>query len=206
MRNKPTLFVLTFLAPAVILYSLFVVLPLLQSFQISFYRWRGVSQNRQFVGLDNYRRLASDTAFLQALKDNLWLLVFVGISAIALGIIIAHFMQGKGRLSKFVRSVYLFPQAISLVVVAILWMFIFNPSFGLLSSGLKKIGLETLDHAWLGDPHTALPSIAIAFLWYIAGFYIMLFAAGLRSIPREVSEAANLDGAAGLRQVLQNPL
>jgi len=124
----------------------------------------------------------------------------VGICAIVLGVTVAHFMQGKGKLSRFVRSIYLFPQAISLVVVSILWMFIYNPSFGLLSDGLKRLGLTALDRTWLGDPHTALPSVAIAFLWYIAGFYIMLFAAGLRSIPDEVNEAASLDGATGLRK------
>ena len=68
---------------------------------------------------------------------------------------------------------------------------------GLVSAGLKALGLGQFDHAWLGEPHTALPSVGVAFLWYIAGFYIMLFSAGIRAIPQEVNEAAALEGAHG---------
>lgn len=200
MDRKRTLFIVSFLTPAVVIYGVFVVLPLLQSFQISFYRWRGVSQHRTFLGTENYRRLLQDDAFWQSLRNNLWLLAVVGISAIVMGLLIAHAMQGRGQISRLLRSVYLFPQAISLVVVAILWMFVLNPSFGLLSSGLKAMGLNRFDRAWLGDPHTALACVAVAFLWYIAGFYIMIFSAGLRAISPDINEAASLDGAVGLRR------
>jgi N-acetylglucosamine transport system permease protein len=195
-----SVFVVSFLAPATLLYALFVVFPVLQSIQISFYRWRGVSQSKTFVGLENYRKLAKDDVFGQALMHNLWLLVVVGVLAIVVGVSLAHAMQGGGRFSKLLRSVYLFPQAISLVVVAILWTFLYNPSFGLLTTGLRAVGLGKWEHPWLGDPHTALPAVAVAFLWYIAGFYIMLFSAGLRGIPAEINEAADLDGARGFRR------
>ena len=199
-RKGRAAFIVAFLSPAVFIYALFVVWPLLQSFVLSFYRWRGVSQQKTFVGTENYRKLAADDVFWQALKNNLFLLVGVGFLAIVLGVLIAHAMQGGGRLSKMLRGVYLFPQAISLVVVSILWMFLYNPAFGLLTTGLKSVGLDRYNHAWLGEPKTALPAVAIAFLWYIAGFYIMLFAAGLRAIPEEVNEAAALEGATGMRK------
>lgn len=199
-RKGRTAFVVAFLSPAVLLYALFVIFPLVQSFQLSFYRWRGVSQQRKYMALENYRKLFGDDVFWKALENNLTLLVGVGLAAIILGVVVAHGMQGGGRLSRFLRGVYLFPQAISLVVVSILWMFLYNPSFGLLTSGLKAIGLGSWEHAWLGDPKTALPAVGVSFLWYIAGFYIMLFAAGLRAIPDEVNEAASLEGALGFRK------
>lgn len=199
-RKGRTAFIIAFLSPAVLLYGLFVAWPLLQSFQLSLYRWRGVSQQKKFVGLDNFKKLVGDAAFWQSLKNNLWLLVVVGVAVVTIGLLIAHAMQGEGKFAKVLRSVYLFPQAISLVVVSILWMFLYNPSFGLVSSGLRALGLQRWDHAWLGEPGTALPAVAIAFLWYIAGFYIMLFAAGIRSIPVDVNEAAALEGVLGWRK------
>lgn len=196
-RKGRTGFILAFLAPATILYATFVVWPMIQSFVLSLYRWRGVSQSKTFVGTDNFHKLFQDGAFWQSLEHNLELLVGVGLAALVVGLVVAHWMQSSGRMSKVLRSVYLFPQAISLVVVSVLWMFMYNPSFGLVSAGLKAAGLERLDHVWLAESGTALPSVGTALLWYIAGFYIMLFATGIRAIPREVNEAVTLEGAHG---------
>ncbi|MBA3725626.1 MAG: sugar ABC transporter permease [Armatimonadetes bacterium] len=197
-RDGRTTFIITFLAPAVSLYGVFVLWPLLQSFVLSLYRWRGVSAKKTYVGLENFQALTRDDVLWQALKNNLWLLVVGGLAVLVIGVTIAHAMQGSGWMARALRGVYLFPQVISLVVVAILWMFLYNPSFGLITSGLNAIGLGDLARPWLGDSKTALPSVGIAFLWYVLGFYIMLFAAGIKSIPSEIHEAAALDGSAGL--------
>jgi N-acetylglucosamine transport system permease protein len=106
-------------------------------------------------------------------------------------------MQSKGRISKAIRSIVLFPQVISLVVVAILWMFLLNPEFGLINGTLRSIGLGAIAKPWLGQSPTALPAVGVAFLWYAVGFYIMLFSAGLKGIPDEIKEAAELDGSEG---------
>lgn len=193
-------FIVGFLAPAVLLYALFVVLPLIQAFALSLYRWRGVSAKRTFVGVENFDRLWGDSVFWQALRNNLWVLVVGGIALISVGVAIAVAMKGSGRIGKVLRGVYLFPQVISLVVVAILWQFLYNPSFGLVDTGLKRIGLPTPEKGWLGDSNLALPAVTVAFLWYALGFYIMLFAAGIQQIPEEVDEAAELDGAFGWRK------
>lgn len=109
-------------------------------------------------------------------------------------------MQRDSKLVRATRAVVLFPQVISLVVVAILWMFMYNPSFGLVNSGLTLIGLPSLTHAWLGESATALPAVTLAFVWYAVGFYVMLFAAGMKGIPAEVIEAADLDGSHGFHK------
>jgi N-acetylglucosamine transport system permease protein len=208
-RASRNLFILSFISPAILLYAVFVVWPLLQSFQISLYRWHGLSKYRQFVGAQNYKKLAQDDAFKRALEHNLALLVIILVGALVIGVLLAHAMQGTGKVAKLLRSIYLFPQVMSLVVVAILWQFIFDPAWGLVTSGLKATGLSKLPiwggprnelPSWLGDPKTAFGCVAIAFLWYVAGFYIMLFSAGLRGIPAEVQEAAELDGALGWRK------
>ncbi len=194
-------FIAAFLAPAVLIYAVFVIYPLIQAFTFSAYRWRGVSAKRTFIGFDNFKQLAGDDAFHKALQNNLVLLVVGGIITMALALALAHGLQGRSKLAKTLRGVILFPQIISLVVVAILWMFVYNPGFGLLTSGLKAIGLGGWVHAWIGEPKTALGSVGVAFVWYSVGFYVMLFAAGLRSLPAEVMEAAELDGAVGLKRL-----
>lgn len=199
-RYRRALFIAGFLAPSAGLYSLFVVWPVAQAFAFSLFRWRGVSEHRTFVGAENFRRLVADPVFWQALSHNLYLLVVGGGAIVGLGLAIAHAVHGSGRGARALRGVYLFPQIISGVVVAILWMFIYNPSFGILGATFKALGLDDLAVDWLGTPRTALPAVAVTFVWHAVGFHIMLFSAGLRTIPVEVHEAALLDGVEGMRR------
>ncbi len=192
------LFIVSFLAPAALIYIGFVVYPLLQSFALSLYRWRGLSLRKTYVGPENFVNLSHDDVFWRSVRDNLTLFVVGGVCIIAISIAVAHGLQGRGWVPKTLRSVVLFPQMISLVAVAVLWMFIFNPQFGLVTSFLNAVGLRGWVHTWLGEPGTALPSVGVAFTWYAVGFYIMLFAAGLKAIPADINEAAELDGATGL--------
>ena len=192
-----------FLAPAVLIYAIFVIYPLTQAFAFSAYRWHGVSAQRTFIGFENFTKLSHDEAFRKALQNNLVLLVVGGLCTMALAVALAHGLQGKGKTARTLRGVILFPQIISLVVVAVLWMFLYNPGFGLLTSGLKAVGLGGWVHTWIGEPKTALGSVGVAFVWYSVGFYVMLFSAGLRSLPAEVMEAAELDGAVGLTRLKQ---
>lgn len=203
MRQRGrTLFMIGFLAPACLVYGAFVVWPLLQSFYISLFSWRGVSLNRRFIGMDNYERLWDDKVFWKALQNNLWLLVVSMAGLFVIGLLVAHAMQGSGRIAKGIRSIVLFPQVISLVAVAIVWQFMYNPSYGLVTDGLKSVGLEW-SSGILGTSSAALPAVGVAFLWYAVGFYIMLFATGLKAIPAEVIEAAELDGSHGLHRFSQ---
>jgi N-acetylglucosamine transport system permease protein len=199
-RSKRAGFIIAFLSPAILLYGGFVIYPLIQAFQLSFYRWRGVSVRKTFVGTDNFVGLVHDNVFWKALENNLWLMVFGGAFIIVLSIAIAHGMQSHSVMSRVLRRIYLFPQVISMVVVAILWMFMFNPSYGPATALMKAAGLKSLSVAILGDPRTALPAVAVAFVWYALGFYIMLFSAGLKGIPEEVTEAASLDGSTGMHR------
>lgn len=194
-RERAT-FIVSFLAPAALVYAAFVIWPLIQALIFSAYRWRGLSVRRTFVGLGNFSRLQSDPVFSTAVKNNLWLLFGAGAVMIALAVAVAHGLRMKGRTAKVLRGVILFPQMISLVVVAVLWQFILNPE-GLLNASLRAAGLGGLTRTWLGDSAWALPSVGVAFIWAALGFYVLLFAAGLQAIPEEVNEAAALDGSVG---------
>ena len=191
------LFILSFLLPAVLLYGVFVVNPLIQTFILGFYRWKGVSKKVKFVGLENYDSIFHDSTFWSALTNNLLLLVVGGLILVGAGVGIAAAMQGKDRVAKSVRAIYLFPQVISMVVVAIIWRFMFNPSFGLVTKTGETLHVPLPDAGILASPNWAKMAILIAFVWHGIGFYVMLFGAGIQSIDTEVIEAAELDGSFG---------
>jgi N-acetylglucosamine transport system permease protein len=195
-KRGRTAFIVSFLAPATALYLLFVGVPLLQAFQLSLFEWKGVSNRRKFLGFQNFQELGQDNVFWQAMRNNLWLIVGAGIAIFVIGIAVALAMQGKSKAARGLKAIILFPQIISLVVVAIIWMYLYNPNYGLVTGAMKAIGLPQIGQP-LGTRSQALPAVGIAFLWYVIGFYVMLFSAGLRNIPEEIGEAASLDGSTG---------
>ena len=195
--------IVPFLAPALLLYTVFVLYPYVQAFWISLHQWRGVSANKKFIGLDNYRKLADDAYFRNAIWHNAEMLIVLPIFTIGLALLFATlFVQGgRGvRGSNFYRVVYFFPQVMSVVIVGILWQYIYNPNSGLVNGFLGAIGLGGLKRAWLGDPSTALWAVAAVVIWQAVGFYMVLFVAGMQSIPVDFYEAARLDGANRLAQ------
>ena len=190
------------LAPAVILYGLFVLFPLAQAFHLSLYRWSGLSSDRTFVGLDNFRTLFTENPpqFLVYLGHNAIYLILSALIVLPLALFFAVVLSGRTKGSGFYRSVYLFPNVISVVAVATLWYFIYDHDYGLLNAALKVVGLPGLQRTWLGDPRTAFYAIIATGVWSVLGFYILLFMAGVQNIPASFTEAADLDGATGLQK------
>jgi N-acetylglucosamine transport system permease protein len=197
MRNRDRyLTIVFFLAPAVALYAVFFIFPMAEAFYVSLFRWRGLSLSREFVGLENFRALLfEDPIFWMAVKHNLAFLVASVVIVIPLALFFATTLARKVRGATTYRAVYLFPNMISVVAVAVLWSFVYHPTFGILNTLLKSIGLGDLAVGWLGEPRTALPAIIGTSIWYSLGFYIVLFLAGVQSIPTTFYEAALIDGA-----------
>ena len=188
--------ILVFLSPAIILYAAFFIFPMMQAFYIALFRWRGLSENKDFVGLQNFRGLLfDDPIFWMALKHNLAFLVVSLIVVIPLALFFAFVLSRRVAGANSYRAVYLFPNMISVVAVAVLWSFVYNVNFGLLNAFLNGMGLEELAVGWLGEPNTALPAIIATSIWYSLGFYVVLFLAGIQSIPPSFYEAASIDGA-----------
>lgn len=197
MRRRSLPFIVGFLAPAAVLYFGLVLYPLFQTFRLSLYSFSGLSTTMKPVGLGNFERLAADMAYRQTLSNALWMLIVSAVLLIAGGVALAHLSIGERRSARLLRATLLIPQVMSLVVVAIVWMFLLNPSFGPADSIASAFGFEPPRSGWLGDPQTALPSVTAAFVWYALGFYVLLFTAGLKQIPEEINEASQLDGALG---------
>ncbi len=191
--------------PALILYFVFVLYPYARAFYISLTSWRGVSASMPYVGMENYRKLLDETRFMDALSRNAQLLIALPLITISIALLFAAlFTQGgKGqgiRGASFYRITFFFPQVMSAVIVGILFTYVYSPNNGLLNGVLRKIGLDSLTRAWLGNPNTILWAIAAVAIWSGVGFYMVIFIASMQSIPTTFYEAAVLDGAGKWKQ------
>lgn len=192
-----------YLLPGMVIYLIFVFYPILETIRTSFYQWDGFSSNRLFIGLQNYANLISDSQFLKALLNNLTFIIFYSIIPIVIGLVLASLLGRKTLPGlTFFRAGLFLPQILSMVVVGVTWRWIFNPAFGPLNMGLRALGLDTLTQSWLGDFAWALPSVGSVGTWVQYGFCMILFLAGMQRIPEDQYEAAQLDGASGLQQLL----
>ena len=194
--------IVPFLLPAVLLYGIFVVWPYLQAMYISLTSWRGYSNKKPFVGLDNYRSLWEDERLREGLARNGQLLVVLPLVTIAIALTFAAlFAQGgQGvRGAGFYRIVFFFPQVIPAVIVGILWSYVYQPNAGLLNGVLRGIGLDGVARSWLTDPTTVLWAVVAVAIWSSVGFYMVIFLASMQTIPSSFYEAAILDGASRWR-------
>jgi len=185
-----------FLMPALIIYLTVIFIPALYTMYLSLFSWNGVSSSKVFVGLNNYSDLfMHDTVFAKALKNNLvWMIgsltLMVG-SGLALALLLNKKL--KGRI--IFRGVFYFPYVLSGIVVATGWAWLYNPTQGFVNKLLTMLGLEHWTQAWLADPKTALYAVFIAAMWQGIGQPMVLFLAGLQTIPQDPYEAALIDGA-----------
>ena len=195
--------IIPFLAPAIILYLVFVIYPYGRSMYNSFTSWKGVSANQPFVGLYNYIRMVNDELFWNALKHNLGYLIFLPILTIGLSLFLAFMISQRIKGSKFFRVTFFFPQVISVISIGVLFSYVYHPTIGIVTSLLDFIGAAPFFRllgfegipVWLGDPRTIRWAIGSVVLWQTAGFYMVLFLAAMDAIPDTFYEAAIIDGA-----------
>jgi len=186
-----------FLTPALLFYALFIVFPLLQSLVFGFFKVDilGGEATYHFVGLDNYRAVIDDTVFWQAAKNTLVWAITSPFLEIPVGLLLALYLQRGTRLTKFMRVLWFMPVLLPQIVVGIIWAWIYNSEWGALNQILKTIGLESWMRAWLGHPDTALPALIVVTTWTWIGFNMIILLAAVSSIPKDLLEAARLDGA-----------
>ena len=190
---------LAYATPALGLFTAIVLVPLGQSLEYSLYQWDGVTQPL-FVGLRNYVSFFSDPMLRDSLVHVLVLVVFFSVIPCALGVITAALLgQRRVRGDGLFRVILFLPQVLTSIVVAIVWGRVLGPN-GPLDSALRAVGLGALARNWLGDFTWALPSLGLIGSWTTFGFCMVLFLAGIGTIPRERYEAARLDGAGPLRE------
>lgn len=193
-RGKVRL-VLLLLSPALALYALFVIAPLVQAMLYSVFRWNGLEPLTDFVGAANYQRLLSDATFHRSLMNNVAVIAVSLLVQLPLALWIATLLNGNFRGRGLFRVVFFVPYVISEVVAAILWKLLLAPGTGLVNGALDTVGLGSLSRAWLGEPKLVMGAVLVVITWKFFGFYTVLFLAALQAVPQEHLEAARIDGA-----------
>lgn len=187
--------------PAATLFGIFFLWPFVRGFWLSLHRWDGFSEP-VYTGIGNYVRLASDPLFLSALGNNLIFVIAVLILKNSLGLGLAMVLDRALFARAFFRGAVFVPVTMSFVAAGLLWAWIYNPVFGLLNAFLDVIGLPGLKRLWLGDADIALYSIIAVDVWKWLGFHAVIYLAGLQAMPRELYDAAEMDGAGPFRRFL----
>ncbi|MFG1814649.1 carbohydrate ABC transporter permease [Kribbella sp. NPDC049174] len=207
MRHGSYRFVASFLAIPLALYAIFVISPFVQAFYYSLTDWTGISPEFKFVGLENFRTLANDSVFRQALGHNLILLIGLPLITIFLALTFAYLLNVGGRANTagvqgvkgngFYKLAFFLPQVLAVPVIAVIWSTVMTSTdTGLANSVTKRLGLGTSE--FLADPDIALYCVMWVLIWGSVGFYLVLFNAAMSGIPKDIFEAAIIDGAGRL--------
>ena len=183
-----------FLLPALILYAIFVLFPIVQAVHYSFFKWNGLTPLTDFVGLANYQRALAEPVFQGAVQHNLLIVVLSLIVQIPFALGLALMLSRRFRGRAILRLVFFAPYVIAEVITGVVWSLLLQPS-GLADGLLHAVGLGSLYQPWLADPSTVMLAMFFVISWKYFGFHMILLLAGLQGIPHELEEAAAIDGA-----------
>lgn len=194
-------FIFFCLAPAVVLFVVFLFIPSIDVFRMSLYKWGGYTDTKTFVGLDNFSKLFQSEKFYQVFQNSILLIVVVTIITFALALLFAALLsRGKLKGTNGYRVVFYIPNILSVVVISAIFSAIYDPSNGLLNSILQLFRVIDEPVLWLGDQKIVIYSLAGAMIWQAVGYYMVMYMASMANIPESLYESANLEGASPAHQ------
>lgn len=202
VKTQRIVLIISFLFIPLALHTVFFAYPLLSSFRVVLYKWSGLSWKMTYVGLNNFRQLFEDPVFPLVLKHNLTLLFVAGPIVYLLALFVLFLLNLPWvniRVRRIFISIFYFPAIISEVAVALIWVFIYNPQFGLLNGILRTLGLGAYQRPWLGDSRLAFPAMMAIVIWGGLGGLLLYLQAGIQRIPISLYEAARIDGGSNLQ-------
>jgi ABC-type sugar transport systems, permease components len=192
---------LLFLAPAFLLFALFYAAPILSGFYYGFTDWKGLSFSANWTGLDNFVAVFNDPLFTTALRNILILSVVVLLVQHTLAILLAVVLDQKLKGVSWMRAVIFYPAILNTVVIGYVWSYMYSPFVGFLPKLFELLGLKQLAAVdWLGRPDLAIYSVAFVIIWQYVGYSMMIYMAGLQSIPQDIYESASIDGAGSFQK------
>lgn len=184
-----------FIAPAFIIFTLFIIVPTVSSVYYSFTSWDGISPNIKFIGLANYKEIFTSARFGNALKNTVILTIFISVLenlfALALALMVDNVRWGKNVF----RSAFYIPVLVSGIVSGFIWKIMYNYNFGTINTMLQDIGMGNFKQDWLGNTALTLLCIGVVLVWKGAGYYMIIYLASLQSVSMDLIEAAQIDGA-----------
>ena len=188
-------------APAVILFIIFMLVPTFNIFKMSLYKWGGFSNSKEFIGLNNFKTLLADTKFLRTFQNSILLVVCVTVITISFSLIFAAFIsREKIKGENFFRIIFYIPNILSIVIISAIFSAIYDPTNGLLNSVLGIFRGEKDPILWLGDQKIVIFSLGIARVWQAIGYSMVMYMASMASIPASIYESADLEGANHIQQ------
>ena len=188
---------LLFLLPALVIFTAFVIYPILASLYYSLTDWDGLAPIPHFVGLVNFQQLVSDPTVFINLRNTLVFAGGVMVLQNGIALLLALILDGFLRRFSFLRVLFLLPAMFSGLAIGYTWSYIYSPVFGFLNTFLSRIGLTSWQQDWLGNPHLTLASLIFTNSWEFMGLSMVVFLAGLQAVPAELYEAADIDGTSG---------
>lgn len=194
LARKKTGAIILGLLPALVIYAVFAIYPILQSFYYSLVEWNGFS-DKTFIGLDNYVKLFQDPLFWNSAKNNIFIVIASVLGQVPIALFIALLLNRKLKGVKIFRTIGFMPVVLSTVVISLTWNLIYNTKNGMINELLRAVGLDFLAQNWLGDTKWSMIAVSITVIWQFVGLYLIIFLAALQNIPEEVLEAAKIDGA-----------
>jgi len=199
--DKEKMFNLVYVVPAVLIFMVFSIFPIYRTIQYSFTNSNGVTFNHNYIGFDNYVQALTDKIWWQGVGNGLFFAIAALIFMNSIALLLSLSVNTGIRGNKAYRVIFYIPPILSGIVVGYLWKWIYDPD-GLINLTLNAVGLKQWTHAWLGETGTALTSVSIASMWQGVGGSFILFLAGLQGIPAQLYEAAKIDGAGRLQQLI----
>lgn len=191
-----------FLLPALLLYTLLLINPIIQSVYMSFFEWNGIAKSPLvFAGLDNYKDMFTNPVFWNSLKNVGYFIAGSFLVLLPLSFALAMVVTSKLRGVRFFKTAFFIPVVLPMTAVGLMFNFILYPNGGMVNTVLDLTGLGSLARNWLGDPQMSTISVVLVNEWIWAGFNMMIFAAGLVGIPQEIHQAAEVDGASGWKKL-----
>lgn len=202
MTTKKKLLVsVVLLLPAFVIYTLFFIFPICNTFVLSFYKWSGMAQaNRVFIGLKNYIALFSQPAFYHSLFNSFVFILTSLVIIFPISFSLAMIVNTKSRTSSVLRTVYYLPTLIPMAATGLMWMFMLYQNGGAVNTLLSFVGIHARPD-WLGNTNLVIWSIALVNVWMFIGSNMLVFLTGLTGISDDILEAAVIDGAEGLKKV-----
>lgn len=197
-----SVFIWVCVAPAVILFTIFMLVPTFNVFKMSLYKWGGYSNTKEFVGFNNFKILIEDMNFFRSFQNTILLIVCVTVVTMALSLIFAAILsREKIKGQNFYRIIFYIPNILSVVVISAIFSAIYDPNNGLLNSiiGIFR-GKDKTPILWLGDQKLVIYSLVIAMIWQAIGYYMVMYMASMASVPESLYESANLEGAGRIQQ------
>jgi len=188
-----------FFLPFGVLYGLFLIYPLINGFRMSFFEW-DLFGEPQFIGLENFSKMFNDPTFWSSLWHTIYFVILTVPILVILGFLMALLLNSNIYMKRLFRMLFFFPYILSITIVSSIWVFLYQPNFGIIEKIFEIIGINYT--GWLLNPKTAMPAIALTTIWWTLGFNVILYLAGLQEISESVYEAATIDGANSLQKTI----